>query len=241
MAVERSGTLAAVCTVAELFPVPSRGGLVSGIDKRPVAGPVSVLRHGIWGDVQGDREHHGGVFKAVYAYAREAREELAAREGTPMPDGFFGENLVICGMDVDAAVIGEQWRIGAVCLRVTCPRTPCRTFAERMGERAWPRRFTEFGRPGAYLMVLQEGEITPGDEVTVESVPDHAVTIAQVFAGLEPEQAVALLDWSESSGTVLYESQARAALTVLERAGRPRTFPAHLRTDGRGDRAGLLE
>ena len=31
--------------------------------------------------VQGDREHHGGIFKAVYAYARETREAFAAERG----------------------------------------------------------------------------------------------------------------------------------------------------------------
>lgn len=232
-------SVAAVCTVAELFPVRSRGDLVSGIDKRPVDRPLHLMRHGVWGDLQGDREHHGGVFKAVYAYAREAREELAAREGAELPDGFFGENLVTVGIDTDAAVIGEEWTIGSARLRATCPRTPCRTFADRMGDRSWPRRFTEFGRPGAYFMVLEEGEVRAGDAIAVSAVPPHGVTIADAFAGLAPEQAAALLDWAEETGTVLYDSQARAALTALERAGRSRAFPSALRSDGRGDRAGI--
>src|SRR5690625_2316792 len=51
-----SGRIAAVCTVAELFPVPERD-LMSGIDKRPVQGPITLLPHGVLGDVQGDREN----------------------------------------------------------------------------------------------------------------------------------------------------------------------------------------
>ena len=74
-----TGRIAAVCTVAQLFPVPDRS-LMSGIDKRPAEGPVTLLTHGVLGDVQGDREHHGGIFKAVYAYARETREAFAAVE-----------------------------------------------------------------------------------------------------------------------------------------------------------------
>src|SRR5690625_5482139 len=69
-----SGRIAAVCTVAELFPVPERD-LMSGIDKRPVQGPITLLPHGVLGDVQGDRENHGGIFKAVYAFSREVRED----------------------------------------------------------------------------------------------------------------------------------------------------------------------
>lgn len=234
-----SGRVAAVCRVAELFPVPSRGDLLSGIDKRPVAAPIAVQRHGIWGDLQGDREHHGGVFKAVYAYAREARDQLAAQEGREFPDGFFGENLVTEGIDTDAAVIGEIWQVGSTRLQATCSRTPCRTFADRVGERTWVRRFTEFGKPGTYFMVLTEGEISADDAITVEHRPSHGVTIADAFRGLDPEQAARLLDWAETTGTVLYHSLARNALVALERAGVTREFPASLTSDGRGDDTGL--
>ena len=231
--------IAAVCRVAELFPVPSRGDLLSGIDKRPVSGALAVQRHGIWGDLQGDREHHGGVFKAVYAYSREARDQLAAQEGRDLPDGFFGENLVTEGVATDGALIGEIWQVGSVTLQASCPRTPCRTFADRMGDRTWPRRFTEFGRPGTYFMVLTEGEIAAGDAITVVSRPSHSVSIADAFRGLDPDQAGGLLDWAENTGTVLYDSVARKALTALQRAGIPRRFPDELRSDGRGDDTGL--
>src|SRR5690625_6082660 len=79
-----SGRIAAVCTVAELFPVPERD-LMSGIDKRPVQGPITLLPHGVLGDVPGDRENHAATSKAVYAFPRKAREASAAPRRTELP------------------------------------------------------------------------------------------------------------------------------------------------------------
>ena len=45
------------------------------------------------------------------------------------------------------------------------------------------RRFTEAGVPGAYLRVLQPGEVGAGDSVEVVDTPAHGVTIGQAFAG----------------------------------------------------------
>jgi MOSC domain-containing protein YiiM len=222
-----------VCTVAQLFEVRERS-LMSGIDKRPADGPVTLLTHGVLGDVQGDREHHGGIFKAVYAYSREVREAYAAALGSELPDGFFGENLVTVGQDTDRVVIGERWRIGGAELEATCPRNPCGTFAAWMGDRRWGRAFTEQGRAGAYFRVHVEGEVRAEDTIEVLERPDHGVTIADAFVGLDPTQAGALLDWAEASGTVLYDSLAGAALRVLARDGAELDFPDLLRSTGRG-------
>lgn len=223
----------AVCTVANLFDV-TLTGLRSGIDKRPVEHPVRVLSHGIWGDVQGDRENHGGTFKAVYAYAEETRRAWGERLGREIAPGGFGENLVTTGLDTDESVVGTYWRVGSTHLMVTAPRNPCRTFTAWMGEEDWTRRFNAGGRSGAYLRVLQIGEITAGDAIDVEDVPDHGVTVGEAFRGLAPARADLLLDWAEDTGTMLYEKLVLNALGALRRDGRERAFPDHLRSTGRG-------
>ena len=232
------GRLGAVCTVAQLFEVRERS-LMSGIDKRPADGPVALLTHGVLGDVQGDREHHGGIFKAVYAYSREVREAYASALGHELPDGFFGENLATVGQDTDHTVIGERWRIGGAEIEATCPRNPCGTFAAWMGDRRWGRAFTDQGRAGAYFRVLVEGEVRAGDAIEVLERPDHGVTIADAFRGLDAAQARALLDWAEASGTVLYETLVGAAQKTLARAGEREDFPERLRSTGRGLGLGL--
>lgn len=227
------GTITAVCSVAQLFPVPDRG-LMSGIDKRPLGGPVTLLTHGVLGDVQGDREHHGGIFKAVYAFSREVREAYAAAREQELPDGFFGENLVTTGQDTDETVIGERWRIGSAEIEATCPRNPCGTFAAWMGDKRWGRSFTAGGRAGSYFRVLAEGKASAGDTIEVLHRPEHGVTVGDAFRGLDADKARALLGWAEATDTVLYDSLARAALIAIEKAGQGAQFPARLRSTGRG-------
>ena len=63
--------LVAVCVVHQLRPDAGNG--VTAIDKRPVDGRVRIGRYGVRADVQADRKHHGGLDKALYAYARRTR------------------------------------------------------------------------------------------------------------------------------------------------------------------------
>lgn len=171
----------------------------TAIDKRPVEGPVKIGEYGLYADVQADRKHHGGLTKAVYAYAAEDAEHWSGVLGREIDAGLFGENLRTRGVDVSGAIIGERWMLGAeVVLEVTCPRTPCATFGRRMGERGWVRRFAAEGRPGAYLRVVTPGEVAAGDEVRVVERPDHGVTIASWFTERRSADAVALLAAHES-------------------------------------------
>jgi MOSC domain-containing protein YiiM len=187
----------AVCRVDRLLPDSGTIG-VTAIDKRPVAGKVRVRPLGLHADVQADRKHHGGEDQAVYAYADEDADYFAASLGREIPPGLFGENLRTTGVDVTGAVTGERWRIGETLeLEVTIPRIPCGTFARRMGVDKWVRRFTEEGRPGAYLRVVKSGPVAAGDPVVVTHRPAHGVTIGEVFAGLTPERARAVLESGE--------------------------------------------
>ncbi|MGE9781538.1 MOSC domain-containing protein [Janibacter sp. G368] len=153
-------------------------GRPTGIGKQPVdvitvadPGPKRVEDgagvSGVEGDHIGDGRHHGGSDQAVYAFAREELDAWAAALGRELPDGMFGENLTTSGLDVDASEIGDVWHVGSAVLEVRGPRVPCATFAERMGERGWVKRFAAHGRSGAYLQVVQPGEIRPDDSITV--------------------------------------------------------------------------
>ncbi len=166
----------------------------SGIGKRPFDGPVSVrdpgpkgtgLGSGLVGDLIGDGRHHGGADQAVYAYSRESLDDWAAQLGRSLRDGIFGENLTTGGVDVDGALLGEQWQIGAtVVLAVTEPRIPCNTFRTWMDEPGWVKRFAAAGRPGAYLRIVVGGEIAAGDSIEIVHRPDHGVSVAMAFRAL---------------------------------------------------------
>lgn len=179
---------------------------VTGINKQPVDGPVAVrapgpkttgLHSGLVGDQIFDIEHHGGDDQAVYAYAREDYDWWEAQLGRVLPGGIFGENLTTVGVDVNGAVIGETWRIGdQLELQPTFGRIPCATFQAKMAEPQWVKRFTRENRPGAYLRVVEPGEVRAGDPVSVLHRPAHGVTIAAVFHAYltEPELLPALAE-----------------------------------------------
>lgn len=162
----------------------------SGIDKRPVDGPVRVGRLGIEGDRQFDTRDHGGVDQAVYVYAAEDLADWAVRLDRTLPSGSFGENLTVRGIDVNEARIGERWRIGGVVVEVADVRTPCATFQAWLQEPKWIRRFSEIGRCGAYLRVIEEGTLQAGDTVEVVQTRPHDVTVGLVFQALMSDRSL---------------------------------------------------
>lgn len=150
----------------------------SSIWKEPVTGRVAVRGVNIDGDDQADRSVHGGPDRAVYAYAAEDIDWWASElDRDDLGPGIFGENLTLRGIDVTGAKIGERWKIGTVVLEVTSPRVPCWKLAKKMDDPFFIKRFAQAGRPGAYLRIVQEGELGAGDEVEIVDRPDHEVTI----------------------------------------------------------------
>ena len=153
----------------------------TGIDKRPVDRAIRFENDGVVGDVVVDRKHHGGYDKAVYAYAREDADWWEQEIGRAIANGAFGENLTTQGIDVNAALIGERWQIGSVVLEVSEPRIPCRVFAGFWDRPTLIKDFTEAKRSGAYMRIIQEGEMAPGAQINVISRPEHGITIRDIF------------------------------------------------------------
>ena len=178
-----SGRVEAVCVSgADLLPLPDRKPNRSGIRKLPVAGRVVVHPLGLDGDVQVNRKHHGGEGQAVYAYAQEDADFWVAELGRELPPGRFGENLRTTGLDLVGALLGERWRIGTALFEVTAWRIPCANFARFWDVPDLVKRFAAHGATGAYLRVLETGEIGAGDAVDVVFHPDHGITVGAGFS-----------------------------------------------------------
>ncbi|MCB5165902.1 MOSC domain-containing protein [Streptomyces bambusae] len=198
----------------------------TGIGKYPTPGPVRVDApgprgtggSGLAGDAICDLRHHGGHDQAVYAYAREDLDWWEAELGRELPGGRFGENLTTAGLDVNGALVGERWRVGReLVLEVSAARIPCRTFQGALGEAGWVKRFTRAGRPGAYLRVVEPGEIAPGDPVEVLHRPDHEVTVGFWFRAHTTERD--LLPRLLAAGDALSAAAREKARAHLEKYG----------------------
>jgi MOSC domain-containing protein YiiM len=159
--------------------ISSRRGkpLMSAIWKAPVEGRVRVEGVNLAGDDQADRSVHGGPEKAVYAYAREDIDWWENIHGD-LANGVFGENLTTLGIDVSGALLGERWRVGTVVLEVCQPRLPCSKLGIRFNDLRMVKAFAKASRPGAYMRIIEEGDVGAGDEIELLSRPDHGVTLS---------------------------------------------------------------
>ena len=193
----------------------------TAIDKRPVEGPVAITELGLETDQQLNR-HHGGLDKAVYAYATEDAEWWAAELGRDIPPGMFGDNLRTTDLDISGAQIGERWRVGDVLLEVRMPRTPCENLSLRMGMDGFHNRFNATGRVGALLMVLTPGSVTAGDPIGVDERPEHGVTVADLATGVDAHQ----MQWLLDSGVPLAKSVRAKAQRIVRRHERAAARPS---------------
>ncbi|MDQ1477818.1 MAG: hypothetical protein QOE62_3047 [Actinomycetota bacterium] len=167
--------------------------VTSAIWKTPVAGRTRVEGVNLAGDDQADRRVHGGPDKAVYAYASEDYMWWSSELGAEVGPGAFGDNLTTVGIDLRAEVVGRRWHVGSAVFEVAQPREPCYKLGMRMGDAAFVDRFDESGRFGAYLRIIDAGDIGAGDEIVTGVPPAHGLTVAEL-AAVQRDAPRALLD-----------------------------------------------
>ena len=153
----------------------------TGIFKFSVEGSVKVTMLGLEGDVIISKKHHGGPDQAVYIYGGADYawwSDVLKKEIAP---GTFGDNLTISDLESAQFNIGDTIQIGDVTLQVTAPRIPCATFAARMEDPQWVRKFRNAERPGLYCRVIQEEFIKAGDTVSLEKYPGETISVLEMF------------------------------------------------------------
>lgn len=163
-------------------PIKFKGrDLYTGIFKEPVQGRVALRTLNLDGDEQADLTVHGGIEKALYAYASEHyyfwREELP---DTKLAWGAFGENLTTERLLESTVCIGDEFRVGTAVIKVTQPRLPCYKLAIKIGRGDIVNRFIKSGRSGIYFSVVEEGVIGAGDELIFVRGDEHKVTVREV-------------------------------------------------------------
>lgn len=154
----------------------------TGINKLAIQGPVMVDAEGLVGDAILNRKHHGGVDQAIYIEGSIDLDWWQAELGCDLPFGTFGENLVIDGLESAMLAAGDRLAIGEVLLEITSARIPCATFAAKMGEPTFVKRYTRAARPGAYARVLQGGMVEAGQSVEFKPWSRDRVTMREMMA-----------------------------------------------------------
>lgn len=153
----------------------------TGIYKVPVHERVRVTKLGLENDVIASKRHHGGPDQAIYVYGAVDYDWWSQELGRDFAPGTFGENLTIGSLESATLNIGDLLHIGEATLQITAPRIPCGTFAARMGDPQWVKKFRHAERPGLYCRVLQQGFVQAGDRVTLESYTGETLSILDMY------------------------------------------------------------
>jgi MOSC domain-containing protein YiiM len=153
----------------------------TGIYKLPVDEPVAIKSLGIEQDVICDTKNHGGPDQAVYVYGGADYAWWSKELGKELVPGTFGDNLTISELESAQFNIGDFLHIGEVTLQVTAPRIPCSTFAARMDDPQWVKKFRRAERPGLYCRVVKEGVVRTDASVSVERYTGETISIVQMY------------------------------------------------------------
>ena len=152
----------------------------TGIHKQAVD-QIALEEAGITGDAVVNGKHHGGPDQAVYVYSAEDYAWWENELNRSLEPGTFGENVTVSTAPKTVRV-GDRIQVEDALLEVTSPRIPCATFAARMGEPGWIRRFRDANRPGFYCRVLQTGTVRPGDPMQWTAAPEANISLDEMVA-----------------------------------------------------------
>ncbi|MCD8916019.1 MOSC domain-containing protein [Staphylococcus simulans] len=149
--------------------------------KKPMKNPVFLTHTGLEGDDVGDKKHHGGPEKALFAYSVIHYEKWTEEyPDTTFSVGTNGENVSVSDMDETTVCIGDIYRVGEALVQVSQPRRPCWKPGRRVGWIEFGRRIQETGRTGWYFRVLEEGRIQQGDTFELMERPCPKWSIAEM-------------------------------------------------------------
>ena len=154
------GTVKAVCISS-----------AKGTEKRPVETGHFLRNFGI------EHDAHAGKWHRQVSLLSYDKVEEFNKKGAMVTDGDFGENLLVEGIDFKNLPVGTILKAGDVTLRMTQIGKECHSHCaihQRVGDCIMPRE-------GVFAEVLEEGDIYPGDEMTVTLPdPDRPFTAAVI-------------------------------------------------------------
>ncbi len=129
-----------------------------GVVKRLVPWIDVRRRHGVVGDA-----HAGDWHRQISLLADESVDTMRAL-GLTLEAGAFAENILTRGIELKTLSVGTRLRVGPALLEVTQIGKECHSdcaIRQATGRCVMP---TE----GIFAVVLEEGRIQSGDEITIE-------------------------------------------------------------------------
>ena len=154
----------------------------TGIFKNPVDNSIHLGKEGVADDVIANPKVHGGVFKACYLFS--AHHYPYWKEKYPHLEwqwGMFGENVSVENLDEATLCIGDVYKLGEALVQITQPREPCYKLGYRFENQGILKEFIDYGYPGAYVRIMEEGKVQAGDSMTLHQKSDSALTVKAFY------------------------------------------------------------
>jgi MOSC domain-containing protein YiiM len=152
--------------------------IVTAICKNPVFEPLFLSTTGLKSDSVANTRHHGGPDKAVCLYSSDHYVYWEKILSCTLPPAAFGENFTVTHLQEDDICIGDIFRVGASLIQVSQPRQPCATLSARYGRADFAKQVVQTGYTGFYCRVLEQGAVSPGDELIIIEQDFHKVSIS---------------------------------------------------------------
>ncbi len=130
-----------------------------GVRKHPVPQIQLRLRHGIVGDA-----HAGDWHRQISLLAQESVDGMRAACPVELDAGVFAENINTRGLDLKSLPVGTHLAVGETEIEITQIGKQCHSdcaIKKAAGRCVMP---TE----GVFAVVVREGVVRPGDEITIK-------------------------------------------------------------------------
>ncbi|MGS0526830.1 MOSC domain-containing protein [Zobellia nedashkovskayae] len=93
----------------------------------------------------------------------------------------FGENLSVSDFDESIIRIGDIYKLGTALVQVSQPREPCYKLGIRFKNQSILKQYIDYGFPGTYVRILEEGEVKNGDELVLAEQSENGLTVKVFF------------------------------------------------------------
>ncbi|KAB1069464.1 MOSC domain-containing protein [Tamlana haliotis] len=154
----------------------------TGIYKTPTNTPIFLGKTDVKNDTVTDRKYHGGEFKACYLFSED--HYTYWKSLYPNLDwnyGMFGENLTVEGLNESKILVGNIYHVGTALIQITEHREPCFKLGVKFGTQNILKQFIDYGFPGAYIRVLEEGAVNVGDTFKLVKQAQNSLSIQALF------------------------------------------------------------
>ena len=168
----------------KLFKKP---GLQSSINRNPID-KIIVKKDSIEGDQVSNKKYHGGENRVIHFYPIEHYEYLKNKyQKEIFTPGSIGENLTTQKLTEKNVSIGDIFRIGSVVCQITEPRFPCGIIDLQYEIRGMHKECLFDRRLGWFAKVIQEGQISIDDDITLTETPHKNLSLDLCIEALNEE------------------------------------------------------